>query len=208
MQFDNSAVPLEPTALYQGDSWNWIRSFPDYPSGLYQLTYILNSPSNRFAFGSTGTTPPITPDADGQNFVIQVASAQTQSCVPDTYDVYAVLIGIAGTTAAGQQVTVKLSTVAVTVNLATAAAPLDTRSYAKKNLDAIEAALLNNVDPSVQEYTINGGANGGRQIRRFTRNALLMERAYWRDVYDAELAAAGVYVRPKGFGFRFTPSSC
>ena len=206
-QFDNSAVPLEPTALYQGDSWNWERSFPDYPSELYQLTYIFNSPYNRFQLVSTGDAPPITPDTDGQNFIIQATSAQTAACNPDTYDVMAVLTGITGTTAAGEQVTLKLSTVVVTANLATATGPIDTRSFAKQNLDAIEAALLGNIDPSVMEYTINGGANGGRQVRRFARHELLMERAYWRDVYNAELAAAGVYVKPKGFGFRFTPTS-
>lgn len=206
-QFDNSAVPLEPTALYQGDSWNWTRVFPDYPSTLYQLTYVFNSANNRFSFGSTGDNPPITPSDDGQSFVIQATSAQTQLCPDDTYDVIAVLTGITGTTAAGQQVTIELATVVVTANMATATGPIDTRSFAKKNLDAVEAALLNNTDPSVMEYTINGGVNGGRQVRRFARNELLKERAYWREVYNAELAAAGVYVKPRGFGFRFTPTS-
>jgi hypothetical protein len=201
-QFYDSDFPLEPTRLRQGDSWNWIRAFPDYPSALYTLTYILNSASNRFVLLSTGATPPITPDDSGQAFVIQATAVQTAACQPDTYSIAAVLSGIAGTTAQGQQETLVLQDVIVDPNLATAVGPVDTRSNCKKNLDAINTCLLNNADPSVQEYMING-----RQLRRFSRADLLKEREYWKNEYRAELRASGQYTQPRGIGFRFTATS-
>lgn len=193
-QFDASDVPLEPTRLRQGDSWNWERVFPDYPSGLYTLSYILNSAANRFAFPAAG----ITAADDGQGFLIQLTAAQTAACAPDTYQIVAVLSGIAGTTAAGQQETFPLQDVLVEPNLATAQGPVDTRSIAKKNLDAINACLLGNSDPSVAEYTING-----RMLRRFTRKELISEREYWKNEYKAELRAAGLYTETRNIGFRF-----
>jgi hypothetical protein len=197
-QFDSSDLPLEPTALRQGDSWNWERVFPDYPGSLYTLAYILNSASNRFAFPAAS----ITAADDGQGFVIQLTATQTAACAPDTYQIVAVLTGIAGTTAAGQQETMPLQDVLVEPNLASAAGPVDTRGNAKKNLDAINACLLGNTDPSVAEYTING-----RMLRRFTRAELIREREYWKNEYKAELRAAGLYTETRTIGFRFKPWS-
>ncbi len=143
-QFADSDVPLEPTRLRQGDSWNWLRQFAAYPSSLYTLSYILNSADNRFVFPSAG----ITADGDGQGFVIQLTAAQSAGCQPDTYDFVAVLTGIAATTAAGQQVTMVLQAVGVDANLATANAPVDTRSFVKRTLDIIEAAISGNTRPT------------------------------------------------------------
>jgi hypothetical protein len=194
-QFDDTSVPMEPTQLRQGDSWQWQRQFPDYPSNLYQLKYVFNSPKNRFVLDSTTG---ITADADGQTFDISPTSAQTATCAPDTYQLIAVLIGIGGTSAAGDLDTFPLQDVLVLPNIATATGPVDTRSNAKKNLDAIEACLLGNLDPSVAEYTING-----RMLRRFDRSELLKEREYWRNEYKAELKAAGLYTETRNITFRF-----
>ncbi len=198
-QFDDASVPYEPTYLRQGDSWNWQRQFADYPSNLYQLKYVFNSPSNRFVLdGTLAQGAPIVADADGQTFDIAAAPAQTTACAPDTYQLIAVLIGIGNTTAAGEQVTLPLQDVIVAPNVASAQGPVDTRSVAKKNLDAIEACLLGNADASVAEYTING-----RMLRRFDRSELLKEREYWRNEYKAELKAAGIYTENRNITFRF-----
>ena len=66
------------------------------------------------------------------------------------------------------------------------------------NLDAIEACLLGNAYPSVEEYTING-----RMLRRFNRAELLKEREYWRNEYKRELKAAGIYTENRNITFRF-----
>jgi hypothetical protein len=201
-QFYDSDIPLEPTDLRAGDSWNWMRVFPDFPSGLYQLKYILNSANNRFVIdGTLATNPPITADSDGQSFDIQAPATLTNGCPADTYQLAAILLGIAGTTAAGEQVTLPLQDVCVSPNLAAATGPVDTRSNVKKNLDAVEACLLGNTDPSVSEYMING-----RQLRRFPRADLIKERSFWRAQYKAELRAKGEYAPRRVIGFRFTTS--
>jgi hypothetical protein len=198
-QFYDSDVPLEPTDLRAGDSWNWERVFPDFPSGLYTLSYIFNSPNNRFVLAFN--PGPITADSDGQSFDIQASAVNTANCPSDTYQLIAVLTGIAGTTAAGEQVTLPLQDVCVSPDLATATGPVDTRTNVKKNLDAVEACLLGNTDPSVSEYMING-----RQLRRFPRADLIKERSFWRAQYRAELRAKGEYCPRRVIGFRFTTS--
>lgn len=195
-QFDDSDVPLEPTRLRQGDSWNWLRQFADYPSSLYTLSYILNSAANRFVFPPAG----ITPDANGVGFVIQLTSAQSAGCQPDTYDFVAVLTGIAATTAAGQQVTMVLQVVGIDPNLATASAPVDTRSFVKQALDMIEAAILGDARPDVQEYMING-----RQLRKYDKLNLEKLHSIYLAKYRAERRARGEYAPPKRIGFRFNP---
>lgn len=200
-QFNAPDVPLEPTILRQGDSWNWTRTFPNYPSALYSLTYVFDSASARFVLAGTGAGAPITADADQITFDVQATTAQTADCAPGTYQLLAVLIGIAGTSAAGQQVTIPLQDVEVQPNLAGATGPVDVRSIAKKNLDAIDACLLGNSDPSVQEYMIDG-----RQLRRFSRMELIKEREYWKAQYQAERRANGEYARRRVIGFRFKQS--
>jgi hypothetical protein len=198
-QFSDAAVPHEPTRLRQGDSWTWERIFPDFPSALYRLKYVLNSPHNRFVLdGTLAQNSPITAADDGQAFVVQATRAATAECQPDTYQLSAVLIGIPNTTADGEQVTLPLQDVTVDADIAGATGPVDTRSIAKKNLDAIEACLLGTTDPSVAEYTING-----RMLRRFNRSELLKEREYWRNEYNGELRAAGLYASNRNITFRF-----
>src|SRR5436305_14899458 len=85
-QFDDAGVPQEPTQLRQGDSWNWERIFPEYPSNLYSLKYVLNSPRNRFVLdGTLAQNAPIAASDDGQAFLIQAMGTQTQACAPDVY---------------------------------------------------------------------------------------------------------------------------
>ena len=195
-EFSDSPVPLEPTELRAGDSWNWTRQWSDYPSGEYSLSYILNSPLNRFVFPSGG----ITPDQDGVSFDIQLSPAQTAACVADTYEFVAVLSQAAdsGDGEIAQQVTLVLQSVKVLPNLATATAPVDTRSYVKKTLDIIQAAIAGDDRPDVLEYMIQG-----RSIRKNSRSELLQMEALFRYRYDAERRARGEYVPSRSGGFRF-----
>lgn len=192
--FDPSDLPPIPTRLRSGDSWNWNAGFASYISALYTLSYIFNSDYNRFVIPALA----ITPDADGESFDIQATSAQTGACIADTYDVIAVLTGIVATPAAGQQVTIPLQRCIVDPNLVALTAPLDTRSFVKKTLDMIEAAILGNASPDVQEYMIQG-----RQIRRIDPEKMLALRAQYKALYKQELRDSGQYTSPRKIGFRF-----
>jgi hypothetical protein len=201
-QFDAPDVPIEPTQLRQGDTWNWERAFPDYPSNLYQLKYVFNSSASRFVLdGTLATNPPITSDTDGQTFDIQAPSTLTATCQPDTYQLVAILIGIADTTAAGEQVTMPLQDVLVEANLATATGPVDTRSFVKKRLDMIEDCINGDTRPDVQEYMING-----RQLKKIPPAELEKLRVHYKSKYRAELRAQGEYAGRRVIGFRFRPT--
>jgi hypothetical protein len=198
-EFHDSAVPLEPTHLRAGDSWNWTRAFPNYPSAAYTLTYILNSPTHRFVFPAAA----ITPDKDSQSFDIQLSPTQTGPCPADTYDFVAVLTqaASAGDGQIPQQVTLVLQSVLIEANLATATGPVDTRSFVKRTLDMIRAAILGDARPDVQEYMIQG-----RQLRKIPRKELETLLASYEYRYKAELRARGEYTPSKSPGFRFTTS--
>lgn len=173
--------------------------FGAYPSSDYTLSYVFNSAANLFKLAGTGAGAPVAPDAAGQSFDTQATSAQTALCPPDEYQVVAILAGITGHASASQQITLPLQSVIVEPNFATATGPVDTRSFAKKTLDMIEAAIAGIQDVSVQEYMING-----RQLRRFALKELTEQRAVYRNLYRAELRASGQYTPARKIGFRFT----
>jgi hypothetical protein len=191
-------IPPIPTRLRAGDSWNWSAAFPAYSAALYTLQYIFNSDTNRFALAGA----PISASADGQSFDIEAASADTAAIAPDTYSVAAILTGLAGTAAEGQQVTLLMGDVRVDANLAAATAPIDGRSFVKKTLDMIEAAIAGNTSPDVLEYEVPG-QGGSRRIRRIEPGEMLKLRAEYSALYRAELRASGQYSRPRKIGFRF-----
>lgn len=194
-QFYDSDIPLEPTQLRAGDSWNWIRQFLNYPSAIYTLSYILNSPTGRFVF-PVGS---ITPDASGVAFLVQLSPTQTAPVVPGIYDFIAVLADASATPP--QQVTLALQSVNVLADIASATGGVDTRSFVKKTLDTIELAIAGNTRPDIQEYMING-----RQIRKISPIELEKLRATYREAYKAEQRAAGMYTAPRGIGFRIRGS--
>ncbi len=190
-----SEVPLEPTVLRAGDSWNWHRYFPEYASGDgWKLQYILNAPTLRFAFPA-GT---IAQDIDAIGFDVALAGAQTAAIGAGTYECYAVL----SNTALGLQQTFALQSVQVQPNLATASGAVDTRSFVKKTLDALEAAILGDASPLVQEYEIHG-----RLVKYMDRLQLKALRDQFKQEYRTEQIANGEYTRKHRVGIFFKPSS-
>lgn len=190
-----SEVPLEPTVLRAGDSWSWHRLFPEYPSGQgWALQYVLNSPTVRFAFPA-GT---ITPNADGFGFDVSIPGGQTAAVVAGVYEFYAVL----SNTAEALQQTFLLQSVQVQPNLATATGAVDTRSFVKKTLDALEAAMLGDASPLVQEYEIHG-----RLVKYMDRLQLKTLRDQFKQEYRTEQIANGEYTRKHRVGVFFRPSN-
>jgi len=190
-------VAGEPTALRAGDSWQWTRNFEAYQSGRgWALQYILNSPTAIFPFPAGS----ITADADGQAFDVAVTPAQTAAVVPGIYDLYAVLSLSQSGSVINQQ-TFLLQSCRVDAKLFGAAAPVDTRSFVKKTLDILEAAILGDASPLVQEYEI-----AGRRINYMNRTELMKLRDEYAYKYDQERAARGEFTpkRKVQFVFRVT----
>lgn len=187
---------MEPTALRAGDSWQWQRAFDNYLSGSgWTLQYILNSASNIFPFPAGS----ITPDAGGESFNVAVTPAQTANVAAGTYELYAVLKLTDAGVVTGQE-TRLLQSVRVSPNIAGTSVPIDTRSFVKKTLDMIEAAISGDQSPMVQEYEI-----AGRRIGYMDRLKLKQLRDQYAYEYQGERAAAGEFVRKNKVEFGFFP---
>lgn len=171
----------EPTRLRAGDSWKWTTAFDGYSSGDgWTLKYVLNAPGiARFAFPDGSAAA----NTDGISFDVTVAATATASVVPATYDIVAIL------TNGSDQRTLELESVQVLPNLAGATGAVDTRSFAKKALDTIEAALIGDTSPHIQEYEIHG-----RRVKYMDRKVLLDYRAQFKAEYRNEQIAAGKFV--------------
>lgn len=118
----------EPAELRAGDTWQWRRDdLGDYPASEgWSLKYYFRNASAKFD---------ITATADGDAYAVEVAKASTGK-TPGAYDWIAV---VESTTHRHE---VDKGRLTVLPNLA-ADAVYDARSFARKMLDYIEAALLN-----------------------------------------------------------------
>ena len=193
-QINPSDVALEPVALRAGDSWTWQRVFDGYaPTDGWALQYILNSPTVRFTFPADT----ITADEDGFTFDVSLTSAQTSGVAPGRYELYAVL----NNASRMLQQTFQLQAVRVDANLATGTAPVDTRSLVKKTLDMLEAAILGDASPIVQEYEVHG-----RKVRYMDRLQLKQLRDEYKAEYRQEQIAKGEYTPKRNVGVSFRPT--
>lgn len=192
-----AVVPAEPTLLRAGDSWKWCRTFEGYAPGEgWALQYVLNSPGGALFKFPAGTA---TANADGTSFEIALTAAQTDACAAGTYDFYAVLLN----SGLSLQQTMELQSVTVAPNIASASVAVDTRSFAKKTLDIIEAAIAGDTSPHVQEYEVHGTGGSGRRVRYMERKELFALRNQFRLEYRQEQIAAGEFVPKRSARIQF-----
>ncbi len=121
--------------------------------------------------------------------------------MPGPYDLYAVLSLTQAGTLTDQQ-TFLLQSCRVDASLAGASAPIDTRSFVKKTLDILEAAILGDASPLVQEYEI-----AGRRINYMNRTELTKLRDDYALKYRAERAARGEFTPKSKTLFTFRSNS-
>lgn len=124
-----ASIPTnEPAELRAGDTWQWRREdLSDYPASAgWSLKYYFRNAAAKFD---------ITAAADGDAFAVEVAKASTGK-TPGAYDWIAV---VESTTHRHQ---IDAGRLTVLPNLATDVV-YDARTFARKMLDYIEAALLN-----------------------------------------------------------------
>ena len=155
---------IAPTTLRAGDTATWRRSLGDYPaSGGWQLKYTLVATSGAYNFSAT---------ADGDDFVVSVAPATTATWVAGAYNLTEYVTN--GT----DRYTLATTRVQVLPDLAAASTGADTRTHARKTLEAIEAWLESRA-PAVAKVEI-----AGRRIENYPLSDLLA----LRDRYKAEVA--------------------
>lgn len=151
----------EPTKLRAGDTWKWRREdlSADYPAGTWTLKYRFKNATGGFE---------ITATADGVNFAVTVTAATSGAYAAGEYAWQAWVEN------GSEKYTVRTGTLDVLPDLraGTATAALDTRSMARKLLDAVEAVLANTATLDQQAYTIHG-----RSLTRIPRGELLEIRS-------------------------------
>lgn len=160
----------EPAILRAGDTWRWKRadltSFN--PASGWTLSYVLINSAGKIEFSAT---------ADGVDFLVDEAAADTASHAAGVYSWFAYVSNDP------DRFEVGTGTVEVRPDLA-AAAVLDTRSHARKVLEAIEAVLERRATKDQEEYSIEG-----RSLKRTPIADLVKLRDRYRAEVDSEIAA-------------------
>lgn len=145
----------EPKEIIPGETIEWQKSLTGYsPADGWALKYYFRSSAS--AFDVTGT-------AEGAAWTVSaVVPADTASGRMD-WQAW-VIKGVEERLVDKGSVTVGVSFKANT--------PVDPRTQAEKDLDAVRAALVPTTSTGVQEYEI-GGVGTNRRIRYFDKSALL-----------------------------------
>lgn len=132
----------EPTRVTAGDTVTWLKSLSDYPatSG-WVLSYTLINGTAKITATAT---------ASGADHLVSIAAATTAGWAAGTYTWQAVV------TKAAERYTVGQGTIIVAPDLA-AAATYDTRTSARKALDAVNVLMETyGAKAYLQGYEING----------------------------------------------------
>ena len=152
-----------PAELIAGDTWAWTRDLTDYPAGTWTATvYFINRDA---AFNVAGS-------ASGTTHSFSIAAATTATYKPGRY-VWSLRVTNGSTTT-----TVDDGAVEVQPNPAGQAR--DTRSWARRTLEAVECFLAGNATTAQASMTIRD-----RSISRWS----LKELQDWRDKLRGEVRA-------------------
>ena len=142
----------EPAELRAGDTWAWRRSdLSNYPAPTWSLSYLFRNAANNFDIAAA---------ADGADHLVSVAPAASAAFPAGSYHWYAFV------TDGVDKHQVDAGALEVLPDISAAAA-YDGRSWAKRVLDAVEAALENRATAD-QLDLINATAETGG----FTRDRM------------------------------------
>jgi hypothetical protein len=153
-----------PSSLIAGDLWLWTRDLSDYPASTWTLTYYFENKDKAFSIAGT----PV-----GATHSFSIAAATTAAYPAGRY-LYRVR-AVNGSTI----YTIEEGWVEVAPDPA-AAGTRDTRTWARRVLEALEATIEGKASQDQLSMSING-----RAISRLSPEELLT----WRDSMRAEVRA-------------------
>lgn len=163
-----ASIPtVEPLEITAGDYVQWQKKLSDYlATDGWVLSYAFINASAKFSANST---------ASGSDHLITLAAATTGSYASGIYKWQSYV------TNGSQRITIDGGEVVVKPNFATATT-YDSRSDAKKTLDAIEAEILARAEGGMTvEYTI-----GDRSLKKSSVSELIVLRDKYRSIYLSE----------------------
>jgi hypothetical protein len=156
----------EPTSLRAGDTWAWSRQLADYPATAWTLTYYFRNATAYFDIVAT---------ANGSDYAISVAKASTGKTA-GWYDWTAFV------ESATERHQVDAGRCQILPNVS-AAAVSDGRTFARRMLDAIEAALESRA--TGDQLDLISAGTGDRNIGR-DKDRLMQIRTQFRLEVRAE----------------------
>ncbi len=164
----------EPLELTQGDTVQWQKTFADYPSSEWTVSYNIR--------GASSLDVTATQNNDGITHSVLLSSAQTADLKDGNYWWQAVAVH----KSTSERATVSTGDFLVKPDLAILPEGYDGRSHTKKTLDALEAIIENRASLDQQSYSING-----RSLSRMDVAELLSWHSKYKGFYQAELRRAG-----------------
>lgn len=161
----------EPTELTAGDSWQWDRTYSDYPpSAGWSLAYALTGADVQAIILSADA------NAEGTGYEVRAAAAETVVHEPGRYD----LIGYV--TKAGERHRVYAGPLVLLPDPATATPTL---SFNERMLAAVEAKIADRVAADISSYTLEQQA-----VQREELATLHKQRNVYADAVRRERGGA------------------
>ena len=170
--FDSTSYPtVEPSVVYAGNRWAWVRDdLNDYGSG-YSLSYELTLEG--------GSTPvSLSATYSDSKYTVEVSAATTAAYTVGTYQWVALM------TRDSDSERVQIASGTIEVKADPAVSTADPRSDVKVILDAIKAVIAQRATQDQMAYTING-----RTLERTPIKDLLLLRDVYQREYNSELKA-------------------
>lgn len=175
---------IEPARVRAGDTVTWRKSLEDYPATAgWTLYYRLINSSAKID---------ITATADGADHLVSVPKATTSAWTAGDYTL------ISWVTDGTDRVTLDPGRITVLPDLAAQAGGYDTRTQAKKMLDAVDAALLSL--SSGERLAVVAAEVNARSLKYDFNGLMKLRNLYAAQVRaeeDAERAALGLGSRNK-----------
>ena len=163
-KFDTSEYPTNvPDILYVGDSWNWKRTFSDYPPSAYALSYsfrLLTTAATEISFSI---------NESGDDYLIQVNATTTVNHTAGDYTYQEYITK----SATGERIVYSSGLTTVKSNLD--ADTSDPRSHERIVLDALLATLENRASIDQMSMSI-----AGRSLSRMSPEELITWKSYYQ----------------------------
>lgn len=173
-------MSIETNVCHAGDTITWLRDLPDYPSPAYTLHYSLSNAASVIKIDAL---------AEAGKHRVMVTAVNSAKWQPGRYDWIAYVAN-----GAGQRYVVDQGVTLIRANPAGTVA-VDTRTHARRMLDAIEAALEKRA--STDQLDMVRAVFGQRAIERMQGGksndpALIVARDKYKDEVAREERAAAI----------------
>ena len=162
----NETPTTEPAAIISGDTVTWKQSLPAYPSSQgWALKYALRSNLGKID---------ITSSASGDDHLINVTAAVSGAWPPGTYPYQKYVEKGEGVTL--ERVTLGMGSLIVSPNFAAMTTATETRTWARRCLDKIEAVIEGRCSRSDLEYELSLPDGSRQKLGSMTNADLLKTR--------------------------------